>query len=100
VSFDLIDFYRRELRLFGVDPSNVNAAEAGRILELLELGFLTGLLRPPPIGARFPLARAREAYEAVARGDAGGRVVLVPQAKPSPGPDRGDRTQKLVPVNS
>jgi NADPH:quinone reductase-like Zn-dependent oxidoreductase len=100
VSFDLIDFYRRELRLFGVDPSNVNAAEAGRILELLELGFLTGLLRPPPIGARFPLARAREAYEAVARGDAGGRVVLVPQAKPSPGPDRGDRMQKLVPVNS
>lgn len=82
VSFDLIEFYRRELRLFGVNSSNINAADAGRILEQLELGFLTGLLRPPHIGARFPLARAREASEAVARGDAGGPVVLVPQLEP------------------
>jgi NADPH2:quinone reductase len=77
VSFDLIDFYRRELRVFGVDSRKVDAADAGRILERLELGFLTGVLRPPHIAARFPLARAREAYQAVARG-AHGRVVLVP----------------------
>jgi NADPH2:quinone reductase len=78
VSFDLIDFYRRELRLFGVDSRKVDAVEAGRILERLELGFLTGVLRPPHIAALFSLARAREAYQAVARGDVRGRVVLVP----------------------
>jgi NADPH2:quinone reductase len=77
VSFDLIDFYRRELRLFGIDSRKIEAEESARILERLELGFLTGVLRPPPIAARFPLARAREAYQAVARGDAHGRVVLV-----------------------
>lgn len=33
----------------------------------------------PRIAARFPLARAREAYEVVERGDARGRVVLVPR---------------------
>jgi len=79
VSFDLIDFYRRELRVLGVDSRKLDAVGAGRILERIELGFLTGALSPPRIAARFPLARAREAYETVARGDARGRVVLVPQ---------------------
>jgi len=79
VSFDLIDFYRRELRLLGVDSREVDAAAAARILERLELGFLTGVLAPPRIAARFPLTRAREAYEVVARGEARGRVVLVPR---------------------
>ena len=79
VSFDLIDFYRRELRLLGVDSRKVDAAAAARILQRLELGFLTGALTPPRIAARFPLTRAREAYEVVARGDARGRVVLVPR---------------------
>jgi NADPH:quinone reductase len=79
VSFDLIDFYRRDLRLFGVDSRKVDAAAAARILDRIELGFLTGALTPPRIAARFPLTRAREAYEVVARGDARGRVVLVPR---------------------
>jgi NADPH2:quinone reductase len=79
VSFDLINFYRRELRLFGVNSREVDAAAAARILERLELGFLTGALAPPRIAARFPLSSAREAYEVVARGDARGRVVLVPR---------------------
>jgi NADPH:quinone reductase len=79
VSFDLIDFYRRQLRLFGIDSRKVDALGAVTILERLELGFLTGALTPPRIAARFPLARAREAYEVVRRGDAQGRVVLIPQ---------------------
>jgi len=53
--------------------------ESPEVLERLELGFLTGALTPPRIAARFPLSRAREAYEVVARGDPRGRVVLVPQ---------------------
>jgi NADPH:quinone reductase len=79
VSFDLIDFYRRELRLFGVDTRKLDAPAAARILERIELGFLTGALTPPRIAARIPLARGREAYEMVARGDVRGRVVLVPR---------------------
>ncbi len=78
VSFDMIDFHQRQLRLFGVDSRKLDAAGAGRILERLELGFIVGALTPPRVAARFPLARAREAYEVVARGDARGRVVLVP----------------------
>ena len=79
VSFDLIDFYRHEIRLFGVDSRQVDAAAAARILERLELGFLTSALTAPRIAARFALSRAREAYQVVARGDARGRVVLVPR---------------------
>ena len=81
VSFDLIDFYRRQLRLFGIDSRKVDALGAVTILERLELGFLTGALTPPRIAARFPLARAREAYEVVGRGDAQGRVVLIPSRR-------------------
>lgn len=78
VSFDLIDFYRRELRLFGIDSRKLDAPAAARILERIELGFLTGALTPPRIAARLPLARGREAYEMVARGEVRGRVLLVP----------------------
>jgi NADPH:quinone reductase len=79
VSFDLIEFYRRDLRLLGVDSRKLDAVGAGRILDRIARGFVTGALTPPRIAARFPLARAREAYEVVARGDQRGRVVLVPR---------------------
>lgn len=78
VSLDLIDFYRRTLRLVGVDSRKLDAERSARILERLAPGFDSGALAAPVIGGRYPLDRAREAYEAVGAGRARGRVVLVP----------------------
>ncbi len=77
VAFDLVDFYRRELRLAGVDSVRRDAAAAARVLEALAPGFESGALAAPRVGQAFYLERAREAYEAVAAGGAG-RVALVP----------------------
>jgi len=77
VEFDLLDFYRRELRLLGVNTLSRDAAMCARILQALAAGFETGALHPPPIVARYGLGQAREAYEQVANG-ASGKVVLLP----------------------
>lgn len=78
VSFDLLDFYHNELRLYGVDTRKVNVTGAARILEGLCPGFESGALKPPDIAEVFPLARAREAYQSVAGGKVLGKVILVP----------------------
>lgn len=78
VSFDLLDFYRRELRLYGVNTRHMTVSDGARILESLCPGFEAGVLRAPQIAETFPLARAREAYELAASGSAGGKVILVP----------------------
>lgn len=77
VTFDLLDFYRRELRLVGVNSVRYDAHAAARVLEQVAPGFESGALAPPPVGRAFYLERAREAYEAVEGGGAG-RVALVP----------------------
>ncbi len=76
-SVDLLDFYRRELRLIGVNSASHDAHAAARVLELVAPGFEAGALAPPRVGRAFYLERAREAYEAVAAGGAG-RVALLP----------------------
>ncbi len=76
-SFDLVDFYRRELRLVGIDSASRDAAAAAQVLERVAPGFEGGALAPPRVGQAFYLEHAREAYEAVAAGGAG-RVALVP----------------------
>lgn len=77
VTFDIQDFYRRELRLFGVDSLQRDLTAAARILRELAPGFDSGALMAPEIGAVMPLAQAREAYELVGRGHLG-RIVLRP----------------------
>ncbi len=76
VSFDLLDFYRAELHLLGVNTLTRDTATGGRILQALAPGFEAGVLRPPTLAARFALEDAAEAYAQVAAG--GGKVVLVP----------------------
>ncbi len=77
VSFDLITFYRRELRLVGVDSRKHDAHAAARVLGELAAGFESGALAAPRVARTLPLERAREAYEAVQAGSRG-RVVLTP----------------------
>jgi len=78
VDFDLLDFYHNESQLFGVDTRNRNAIASAAVLEVLAPLFEQGALRPPVIDRAFPLSEGRTAYEQVARGEAKGRLVLVP----------------------
>jgi NADPH:quinone reductase-like Zn-dependent oxidoreductase len=77
VGFDLIDFYRNESQLFGVDSLKRGLTAAAEILRLLTPGFEAGAYVAPPISKVLPLEQAREAYQLVADGQPG-RVVLRP----------------------
>jgi NADPH2:quinone reductase len=78
VSFDLIDFYHRELTLHGVDSLQWDLASAADILDQLKPGFDSGSLAPPVTRA-YPLAQAKEAYETLAAGKAGSKFVVDPR---------------------
>ncbi|WP_321895746.1 quinone oxidoreductase family protein [Paraburkholderia heleia] len=75
VEFDLIDFYHNETQLFGADSAKLGVAESAPLMRAVAEAFDAGQFEPPVVAAHFPLARAREAYEAVAAGTPG-RVVI------------------------
>jgi len=76
VCFDLLDFYHRQLTLYGIDTAKLDIAACGDILESLRPGFEDGRLTPPEIARTCPLDRAIEAYRQVADGTAKGKIVL------------------------
>jgi NADPH:quinone reductase len=78
VSFDLINFYHNESRLFGVDTRAYDAVASGALLEALVPSFEKGIFQAPAIDRTFPLTDGVEAYEAVDSGQVRGRLVLVP----------------------
>jgi len=78
VSFDLVDFYHNESRLFGVDTLKRDLVASARVLEALTDGFEAGDYRAAPLAGSYPLAEAVAAYRRVAEG-APGRIVLHPQ---------------------
>jgi NADPH:quinone reductase-like Zn-dependent oxidoreductase len=77
VSFDILEFYRNERQLFGVDSLKRDLVAASATLRELAAGFDSGALLAPPVSLVLPLEQAREAYELVAKGQSG-RVVLRP----------------------
>jgi NADPH:quinone reductase-like Zn-dependent oxidoreductase len=78
VSFDLLDFYHNESRLFGVDTRHRDATASAALLEALTPFFDDGVFQAPVIDQVIPLSDGRMAYKQVAQGDVRGRVVLVP----------------------
>jgi NADPH:quinone reductase-like Zn-dependent oxidoreductase len=78
VSFDLVDFYRKENRLIGVDTLKRDLTASAQILGALTPGFVAGDYRAAPIAEDCCLAEAQDAYRKVAAGVAG-RIVLRPQ---------------------
>jgi NADPH:quinone reductase len=78
VSFDLIDFYHNESRLFGIDTRARDAIASAALLETLGPLFEQGAFRPPVIDRVIALSDGRAAYDAVARGQIRGRLVLAP----------------------
>jgi len=77
VSFNLVDFYHNESRLFGADSLKISFEEAAEILRDLTPGFESGEFPPPEIQT-YPLAQGPEAYRAMQEGRVKGKVVLVP----------------------
>jgi NADPH:quinone reductase-like Zn-dependent oxidoreductase len=77
VRFDLLDFYRRELRFFGLNTLLYDAIAGARALRPLLTGFEGGQLSVRT-GTTFPLDEAISAYELVGQG-ASGKVALVMQ---------------------
>ena len=77
VSFDLLDFYRKGLRLFGLMTSFLDAEGSAAVLKDLIPGFDEGVLRAPTIDERYPLERAETAYARVGSGEVAGRVLLL-----------------------
>ncbi len=78
VSFDLMDFYRNESRLYGVDTLKRDLTASAGVLEALTPGFIAGDFRAAPIAETYGLGEAQAAYRKVAASSAG-RVVLRPQ---------------------
>ena len=77
VSFNLFDFYRKGLRLYGLMSSFLSASESATVLRKLGPGFDEGALRAPAIAERYPLQQAGTAYARVESGEVAGRVLLV-----------------------
>jgi NADPH:quinone reductase len=77
VEFDLRDFYHNETLLIGADSRKRDAIGCARLLAHLTDGFEQGRYTAPTVNARYPLARATEAYAVVERGGHG-RIVLTP----------------------
>jgi NADPH:quinone reductase len=77
VSFNLLDFYRKGLRLFGLMTSFLDAEGSATVLRDLGPGFDEGILRAPAIAERYPLEQAGKAYARVESGEVAGRVLLV-----------------------
>jgi NADPH2:quinone reductase len=77
VSFDLLDFYRKGLRLSGLMTSFLDAQECAAVLRDLRPGFDEGALRAPSIAERYPLEQAGKAYALVESSEAAGRVLLL-----------------------
>ena len=77
VSFNLLDFYRKGLRLFGLMTSFLDAEGSAAVLRDLGPGFDEGILRAPAIAERYLLEQAGKAYARVESGEVAGRVLLV-----------------------
>lgn len=77
VSFDLVEFYHNLSHLIGVDTMKLTGPEIAELMNSLRLGFEEGHLEAPAVRT-WPLKRAVEAYEAVAKGGSTAKHVLIP----------------------
>ncbi|MDQ3864397.1 MAG: zinc-binding alcohol dehydrogenase family protein [Actinomycetota bacterium] len=76
-SFNLFDFYRKGLRLFGLMTSFLDSEGSAAVLRDLGPGFDEGALRAPAIAEHYALEQAGTAYARVESGEVAGRVLLV-----------------------
>jgi NADPH:quinone reductase len=75
VTFNLVDFYHNSSRLLGVDSYGLTSRQIVEIESELQLGFESGVLRPPSIEI-VPFEKAVDAYSRMASGQAKTKQVL------------------------
>jgi NADPH:quinone reductase len=80
VSFDLIDFYHNESRLFGVDSLKLNFDETGLILGQLVTALNNGTYKIPEgeSAETVPLEKAIDTYKEIAAGTTHAKKIIVP----------------------
>jgi NADPH2:quinone reductase len=74
VTLDLLDFYRADLTLYGLNTAFIDVTRGAQIMNALAPLFESGAIKPPTISDQYPLSRAAEAYQ----GLSAGKVVLIP----------------------
>lgn len=77
VSFNLVDFYHNESRLFGLDTVKITSEQAASILRELTPHFESGAFPPPAVEA-FPLEQGPEIYRKIHDGQLKAKAVLKP----------------------
>ena len=77
VSFNLVDFYHRESRLFGVDSLKLSFQETADILRGLTPGIEDGTF-PPPVLKTCTFTEAPHAYQLVSESRTREKQILVP----------------------
>jgi NADPH:quinone reductase-like Zn-dependent oxidoreductase len=77
VAFNLVDFYHRESRLFGVDSLKLSFEETADILRGLTPGIEDGTFPPPALKA-CTFSEAVQAYQLVNEGKTREKQILVP----------------------
>ena len=77
VSFNLVDFYHRESRLFGVDSLKITFEQAAEIFRELTPGIEDGTFRPPATRT-VSFSGIVEAYRLLGGGKVKEKLVLVP----------------------
>jgi NADPH:quinone reductase len=80
VSFNLVDFYHNESRLFGVDSLKLSFEETAEILRQLTPGIESGLFPPPQVEI-FSLEEGPRLYRDMAESKTKVKPILVPSAK-------------------
>jgi NADPH:quinone reductase-like Zn-dependent oxidoreductase len=78
-SLDLLDFYRKEARLLGLNTSMPGPRSVAEILADLVPGFASGALAPLAVDDSYPLRRGNDAYARLVGGKSvHGRILLAP----------------------
>jgi len=75
-SLDLMNLYRNQFAILGVDTQKLDATKCAGILNELAPLFESGKFKPPSVEAKFSLAQVKEAYGHVASHKPG-KVVFV-----------------------
>lgn len=75
---DALDFYRRALRVVGLNTLRSDTVRAAAVLREVCPAIRRGHLKPPRVARTFALSEVQDAYATVHAGDTRGRVVLVP----------------------
>jgi NADPH:quinone reductase len=76
ISFEILDYYRRDLVCCGLNTARLSMYDAAGTLQRLADGFTTGALAPTAVRARYTLNNIADAYLDVEHGRSGRRIVV------------------------